>query len=672
VVDQRWSSWIRGTPYGAKLKSPLQVERRGLFFPTLLLRPLFQYLAWFEGHCRVSLSPEAHRLVLSVFLGQKSSLEEDERQLIRDLGVFHLFVVSGFHIALIVAFLHWVLRPVKWPGKLIVVALMWSYIVGIGSPLAACRAGLIMSLVYLMNGMGVKSTFLNSLGVSAILLLFFSPRILYSAGFQFSYGCLLAIGILVLPMGSWVNQICRGIQEVGSESILISRRRRSRLRRRSRFTFEVNLGFRRPKYLRPFLRITCFGVGYLTKLLICGISIQLFILPILLFYSNRVGWLYWLDNLLLVPVFTVFVPICFIYFVTAWLPFEPVVSALVDFCGSTTVWIMESLANFSWSTFFPHPNGPETCLYYAVILGILLLQPLRLKCFAVLAPALFLFWLNLPERSPARLMITLLDTGQSECIHIRYPDGNDALVDTGGLAYSRSPDFIGERIVSRYLWQIRSQGLRYVLITHADTDHKQGYQFVSRAFPIRLLFFSELQPEYREPMMKLNSNDSFTFSGVVHKVHHPGLAGENHRSSNESSIVFTLRYQDFSMLFTGDINQNIEASILPDLRESTILKVPHHGSATSTSVGLLSAVSPRLAMISAGRNNNFGHPARAVLERLASAGIPTFCTSEFGSLRIVTDGNEWRIQHFSSEEDSFVKLTDKGSVLAPTIPGSAG
>jgi len=109
---------------------------------------------------------------------------------------------------------------------------------------------------------------------------------------------------------------------------------------------------------------------------------------------------------------------------------------------------------------------------------------------------------------------------------------------------------------------------------------------------------------------------------------------------NEASLVFRLRFGTTAVLFTGDVEHGAERAMLADAASlrSDVLKVPHHGSATSTTAGWLAAVAPRIAVISSGRDNRFGFPAPAVVHRLRAAGASVWNTAEQGAIRIVSDG----------------------------------
>ena len=323
---------------------------------------------------------------------------------------------------------------------------------------------------------------------------------------------------------------------------------------------------------------------------------------------------------------------------------------------------MTSLQDWSWITYVRQPEPSEILIYFLLFLSAYYFLPGKAKLAILLAPLwLWLVVQQSPDHPQQKLVITLLDVGQGESLHIRYPDGTDTLIDTGGLLFSPDGDnpFVGERLVSRYLWKERTRKLDYVLLTHPDADHTQGYGFLREAFPISHLFFHDFpNPKFGIPLQRLQEGDRFSIAGVDHLVLHP--PGQNPLGSrwntNNNSLVVQLQYKDFKILFTGDIERAAERFLVSKLGPVTILKAAHHGSRTSNTWQLLEKTQPQLAIISAGRKNLFGHPSQDTLNRFSEAGVPVLATSEWGSLRIETDGIQWQVFHYSRQKDTFQEI----------------
>ncbi len=120
---------------------------------------------------------------------------------------------------------------------------------------------------------------------------------------------------------------------------------------------------------------------------------------------------------------------------------------------------------------------------------------------------------------------------------------------------------------------------------------------------------------------------------------------------NENSMVLLVSYVNFRMLFTGDISSSVEASLLEELPDCDILKIPHHGSRFSSSESFLQTVNPQFALISAGRNNSYGHPHQETLDRLQEQGIRSLCTDKCGAIEFSINGNQARIKTFLTQDE---------------------
>jgi len=666
VADFRQVLWTQGLLHRIRLKSPLQVERIGHYPLGRFLSPLFGYVQKFHTFAQNHLATDALKLVRSVFLGQKRVLEETDQALLKQLGIFHLFVVSGFHVSIIVLFLHWQFHRWGLWGRVLTLAGLWTYVVLVGAGLPTLRAGIMMTLFYLLLGFGLSRQFLNALGLSALILLAVSPDVLFSSGFQFSYLCLCAIGLLVLPYEAQVQSLYRGFQDAFTETVSVDRAARSQLQRRVRFLLEEKL-YLWPRLWSIVLSPLGWILSYFLSLALCGFVIQLLTLPVTLYYTNRWVWTQWVINLLLVPFFTLFVPACLVLFLTFWLPTGPFFAQLVGTYAKGLLHLMTSLQDLSWVTYVRQPEASEILIYFLLFLSAYYFLPGKARLAILLAPLwLWLVIQQSPAHSQQKLVITMLDVGQGESLHIRYPDRTDALIDTGGLFFSPDEDksFVGERLVSRYLWKERSQKLDYVLLTHPDADHIQGYGFIREAFPIGRLFFHDFpHQEFGTSLQQLQEGDRFSIAGVGHLVLHP--PGQNPLGSrwntNNNSLVVQLQYKDFKILFTGDIEQAAERYLVSKLSPVTVLKAAHHGARTSNTWPLLEKTQPRLAIISAGRKNLFGHPSKDTLKRFSEAGVPVLTTSEWGSLRIETDGIQWQVFHYSRPEETFQEIKLMGT-----------
>ncbi|MBI3019271.1 MAG: MBL fold metallo-hydrolase, partial [Deltaproteobacteria bacterium] len=235
---------------------------------------------------------------------------------------------------------------------------------------------------------------------------------------------------------------------------------------------------------------------------------------------------------------------------------------------------------------------------------------------------------------------------------IELPHGKTVLIDGGGLWGSFD---IGERVVGPALWRKRIRTIDVLILSHSDFDHSGGLAFILKHFNVGQIWLSQWQAptrifyttlalaeEHHVPCYLLSAEHSSLYVGETHfEFLNPQNSFLNERTNN-LSLVFKMTYKNFSILFTGDIEKEIEQELLLKDIHATILKVPHHGSKTSSSYEFLKKVSPSLAVMSLGYQNRHHFPHGQVLKRYENLKIPTWRTDEQGTLQIQTDGkNVW-------------------------------
>ena len=239
------------------------------------------------------------------------------------------------------------------------------------------------------------------------------------------------------------------------------------------------------------------------------------------------------------------------------------------------------------------------------------------------------------------------------------------LVDAGGLSGSSSFD-IGDRVVGPVLRDSGIRRLDYLVLTHGDPDHIGGASAIVRDFRPREVWEGIPVPRFG-PLTTLRGQaqasgarwanvyrgDRLLVDGVEITARHPAPADwERQKVRNDDSVVLDVRWRDVSVLLTGDIGRDVERPLAGEgpvgsLAPLRVLKVPHHGSLTSSSWELLRALEPHMAVFSAGRANHFGHPAPAVLERYQAIGAEIFRTDQDGAVTLDTDGYSIDVHTFT-------------------------
>ena len=257
--------------------------------------------------------------------------------------------------------------------------------------------------------------------------------------------------------------------------------------------------------------------------------------------------------------------------------------------------------------------------------------------------------------SSKTLEVYVLDVGQGDCIFLLSPDGRTMLIDTGEAQYYS--------VIESFLKNKGIEKLDVVIATHPHNDHIGSMDRVIENYDIGKFYMPEIAhttETYNNMLSALREKGitprtvygskkaqlSWGDDDVTIRFLSPFEAAE-YDSINDESIVLRVEYGKTSVLLTGDAETYAESVMLANLPEedlaATVLKLGHHGASTSTSEVFLKAVSPQIAVVSAGADNDYGHPHEETLALLQKYGIPLYRTDENGTIRIVLDGKTAKV-----------------------------
>lgn len=282
------------------------------------------------------------------------------------------------------------------------------------------------------------------------------------------------------------------------------------------------------------------------------------------------------------------------------------------------------------------------------------------------------------------LAITVLDVGQGDATVVRLPSGRTWLVDAGGTL---SDTFdVGERVTTPALWGLGHRRLARVVVTHLHPDHAGGIPAVLRRLGGHELLtgidvpgdpigagIAAASHAGRHSRRAVRAGESLGEGPVRIDVLHPDAPDwERRRVRNDDSVVLWIRFGDVGMLLPGDVGAATEVAAIAHVAAAplTVLRLAHHGSATSTGAATVEALRPALALASAGRGNRFGHPAPAVVRRLAAAGVPVLRTDEVGAIQLVTNGRVLLVRTASGLEGSLTSWSPRRAWWPATPPPS--
>ena len=264
---------------------------------------------------------------------------------------------------------------------------------------------------------------------------------------------------------------------------------------------------------------------------------------------------------------------------------------------------------------------------------------------------------SIASQKDGLLKVYFFDIGQGDSIFIEAPNGNQVLVDGG-------PDNsvlqkLGEAM------PFYDKDIDLVVLSHPHLDHYNGLIEVLNRYDVANIMEAREEPKekalsagfsaWRETVKKENANEIEPIAGKVIDlgnnaelvILHPfeSVAGDRPGNVHDDMVVAMLRYGEFEVLLTGDMEEKVERRLIlaqEDL-DSDILKVGHHGSKTSSSEAFLAAVSPEAVVISVGAKNRYGHPTQEVLKRLDDYGIKYYRTDTDGDIKVVSDGRSYQV-----------------------------
>lgn len=236
------------------------------------------------------------------------------------------------------------------------------------------------------------------------------------------------------------------------------------------------------------------------------------------------------------------------------------------------------------------------------------------------------------------IAIVFFDVGQGDAAVVETPGGRRVLID-GGPDDCILTEF---SIFSSYF----DDKIDYIIVSHTDTDHFAGVYEIVEYYRFKVCYINlqkdRLSLGWKKPADAFVAGNSFVLDDVKFEVLWPdALTLSSNEESNNKSIVLKVSYKDLCAIFAGDIEEEIEGKLVDLYKEKIdceILKVPHHGSSTSSSDRFVKAVSPKLAVISVGKGNKYGHPSPKVLERYIDVGAVLWRTDVSGRLIVKYDG----------------------------------
>jgi competence protein ComEC len=613
-------------------------------------------------------------LFAAMIVGDDSMLMRNVREEFQQTGVYHLLVVSGMNVALLAFALFWLVRRLrlpKWPASLLTIALsmFYAYIAGMGVPIM--RAVLMLSLFLVARLLYRDRSGLNATGFAALAVLVLSPTALFDAGFQLTFLALLGItGISVPLLERTSNPYRQALAHLDSTDYDLSLDPKlAQFRLDLRLIVSRLVHFFGVRLARIMIIGTASAILMLYELALVSAVTQAAVVLPMREYFHRAAILGLAANVLVLPLAGIMLNSGIVAIALSYvsMPFARLAARIAALALHWTLACIGWLADFHVSQWRVPDPAPLLVLLAAagILLALITVRRQRAVALAGIS-ALFISSAIVAVYNPGakiesgKLEVTAIDVGQGDSILVISPQGRTMLIDGGGSTSQVPSEFdFGEDVVAPYLWSRGLERLDTVVLTHAHEDHIGGLPSIVEDFhPAELwvgtnfltddlLHLYDVASANHVRVQKHVAGEEFDWGGTKIRVLSPPADWQpKPKDANDDSLTLLIGYGNTKALLAGDLERKMEQYVAAESPQADLLKVPHHGSATSTSSALLAAVRPQFAVISAGYQNPFGHPRKVVLDRLQIYRVKTYRTDLQGAVTFLLDGKrvEARVQ----------------------------
>lgn len=612
-----------------------------------------------------NISEPSAGILKAMVIGDTGTLTNEVRDTFNAAGVTHILSISGSHLGFIAFISFFIIRYllIHLPNHLLlklsvhiipskIAALCTSltiifYTLLSGSETATVRS-LIMALVYLLAILTEQDDNpVNTFVLAILLVLLWNPQALFDISFQLSYMAVF--------------------------SMLITVKRFYKKETKEGIPWWEN-------YCKKFL-----------LLILLTISATIATAPVTAHYYNQITWTGIISNLIVVPYagfiilpVGLFTALLTLIFNTDVMPLAWLDNVFVNIFYS----VIEVFAKFPFSIIYtPSPGIVLIISIYLLILSLLFLRNSHSRYLLPISILLILITVGCnryKEDYRDSLRITFLDVGQGDSALIEFPDKTRMLIDGGGT-FSETFD-IGRSVIAPYLWNNGNNGfpgirkVDYVVSSHPQLDHIEGLFYVidkfntgevwtngsdnTASFKLRKIIQSK---GLKEVVIDRDSEERMIGGCKVKFLNPPVEKGSI--KINNLSIVMRVLCKGTSTLFTGDIEASAMEEIATNksILESTIIKVPHHGSKGSIEDSFISAVNPEIAIISAGYQNQFHHPSPLTISAYENKGTSVYRTDLSGAVIIQAENGKLTIRTYEDMVLKEINFSNPETILTTEL-----
>lgn len=553
-------------------------------------------------------------LLIGLLIGDTDEIDEETKEDFRNSNLTHMLAVSGLHVSYVLLAVNYIITKVKIHKKLskiIVMLLILFFILVTGATPSVLRAGT-MTIYLILGGIFYRRiSVFSSLNLSLLVIIIMNPYCLFDVGLQLSYAG--TIGIV---------------------------------------------------YLYPIIKEKIYNKA---NSILITISANIVIIPIIMYNFNTISLTFFISNLLAGPIIGIIIILGFSIIIISliFFPIANIFSKILNLLIILFLNTVKACANLPFSKIFIiTPTLKFIFLYYCLLVFIIIKERIQIRISIklknkVIAILIILVIINpikyFSNIKQSNLKIYFVDVGQGDSTCIVTPKNKIILIDGGGNSKDENYD-IGKQTLLPYLLDKKINKIDYCIVSHFDSDHCGGLMYILKNLKVKNIIIGKQYEEYEnyKEFIKIAKDKKINirvveagekitieknlYIDVLWPINREKMVIQN--AINNNSLVFKLRYINFSMLFTGDIEEIAEKEILDKYKEnteflkSTILKVAHHGSKTSSAKEFINIVKPKYAVIGVGKDNKFGHPSNVTIENLKTINTEIYRTDEMGEISI--------------------------------------
>lgn len=574
-------------------------------------------------------------LLSGILIGDKEGIEKEVQENFRDSNLSHMLAVSGAHVSYVILGITYALKKVKvnklWSNMITIVTLC-CFIFLTGASPSVIRACIMAIYIIIGHMMHRKTKLISSVSLSLLIILILNPYKLFDIGLQLSYGGTIGIILFsgVLAKKAKLNNLLEGF---------------------------VN----KLKYRVKQLIVVC-------------VSANLIIFPIIAAHYSTMCLTFVISNICAGPILGVIIILGFITIFVSFIsihiakPFALILNIFIQIL----MYITKICSSLPFSKIYiKTPSLSQIIIYYMILIFIYYIckiikkkrrlihrkllrtvQNKKVQKLFIIVIILIFTSMQILKCLPSDLTIYFIDVGQGDSTLFVTPNHKTILIDGGGTEFESDFD-IGKQTL---LPEILGQGITkidYLLISHFDSDHVGGLLTVLESLKVKNAIISrqikesenykkflKIVKDRKINVMIVKKDDEICIEkNLKIDVLWPKREQITDNVLNNNSIVAKVIYNNFSILFTGDIEKVAEENIIREYKDtnsltSNIIKIAHHGSKTSSTEGFLNLVNPKIALIGVGRDNKFGHPNEETIQRLKNMDVKIYRTDEMGEITI--------------------------------------